>query len=79
MDLVSPFVKLASPKAAGAQQAGAAESGFRLDEIEAILESLADLLAEGSLLTSWFASFDCDPTSADLVQPVVEYICRCSW
>jgi hypothetical protein len=79
MDLVSPFVKLSAVKAAAAQQTGAAESGFRLDEIEAILESLSDLLSEGSLLTTWFASFDCDPTSADLVQPVVEYICRCSW
>lgn len=76
MEVVSPMVKILNSSSSSAATHG--DGGFRLDEIEAILESLSDLFAEPSLLGSWFVSFDCGPASADLVQPLVEYISRCS-
>jgi hypothetical protein len=51
--------------------------GFSIDEIEIILESLADLLADPGFIPSLFASFDCDPTKADIVQPLVKYLGTC--
>lgn len=80
MELVSPFVRIPHRAFIDGQITSAAEVGnFRLDEIEIILQSLTDVLSDPSTLPTWFASFDCDPTSADLVQPMIEYICRCTW
>jgi hypothetical protein len=78
VELVSPLVKISSRNTSTSLSAHA-DSGFRLDELEAILESFADLLSAPALLGSWFATFDCDPVSADLVQPIVEYASRCAW
>lgn len=78
VDLICPMVKV-SIKGSSCPVSPHSDGGFRLDELECILESFADLLADPALLPSWFASFDCDPVSADLVQPVVEYVCRCAW
>ena len=52
---------------------------FRLDELELILESLGDVVSDLSFIPALFVSFDCDPTSADLVQPLLEYLSRCCW
>jgi hypothetical protein len=73
VDLIAPLLSISSvaPSTDG--------SSFRLDELEVIFESLSDLLSDVAVLPSWFASFDCDPTSADLVQPLVQYLCRCNW
>lgn len=78
VDLISPLLcigTVAPPAGISATD----DSSFRLDELEVIFESLCDLLSDVSVLPSWFASFDCDPTSADLVQPLVQYLCRCNW
>ena len=52
-------------------------STFRIDELEIIFESFADLLSDCSFLPSLFISFDCDPTKSDVVQPLVKYLGSC--
>ena len=52
-------------------------AAFSLDEIEIILESLADLLADIGFLPSLFTSFDCDPSKGDIVQPLIKYLSSC--
>lgn len=51
---------------------------FGVDELELVLESLCDLLADASFVPSLYASFDCDPTRPDLAQPLLTSICSCS-
>jgi hypothetical protein len=53
-------------------------NGFSIDELEIILECLADLLSDASFLPLLFANFDCDPTKADVVQPLLMYIGTCT-
>lgn len=85
MELTSPFIWIPSDHSSGtagsAAPAPALEDTtfFRLDELELILESLGDVVSDLSFLPALFVSFDCDPTSADLVQPLLEYLSRCSW
>ena len=43
-----------------------------------VLESLCDLLADDGFLPTLFASFDCDPTRSDLVQPMIQYLSQCA-
>lgn len=74
IELVAPLLSIHS-----SVEAASSSADFRLDELEVIFESLSDLLSDVSVLPTWFASFDCDPTSADLVQPLVQYLCRCNW
>lgn len=76
-ELVSPFIAIptSTPVATGPITE---TTYFRLDELELILESLGDVVSDLSFLPSLFVSFDCDPTSADLVQPLLEYLSRCS-
>ena len=62
---------------AQAQAVAGAPSSFSIDEIEIVLESLADLLADLGFLPSIFASFDCDPSKGDIVQPLVKYLTSC--
>lgn len=50
---------------------------FNLDEMEMILESLGDLLSDPGVIPTLFASFDSDPASADVVQPMIRYLCVC--
>jgi brefeldin A-resistance guanine nucleotide exchange factor 1 len=50
---------------------------FTIEELEIILESLADLLADLGFIPSLFASFDCDLTKGDVVQPLVKYLGAC--
>ena len=52
-------------------------TSFSIAEIELILESLADLLADLGFLPSLFASFDCDPSKGDIVQPLIKYLGAC--
>eukprot|EP00596_Hydrurales_sp_CCMP1899_P004941 CAMPEP_0119047238 /NCGR_PEP_ID=MMETSP1177-20130426/51980_1 /TAXON_ID=2985 /ORGANISM="Ochromonas sp, Strain CCMP1899" /LENGTH=1905 /DNA_ID=CAMNT_0007021581 /DNA_START=110 /DNA_END=5824 /DNA_ORIENTATION=- len=52
-------------------------AGFTIEELEIILESLADLLADLGFIPSLFASFDCDLTKGDVVQPLVKYLGAC--
>ena len=52
-------------------------TSFSIAELELILESLADLLADLGFLPSLFASFDCDPSKGDIVQPLVKYLGAC--
>jgi hypothetical protein len=42
------------------------------------LESLCYLLADDGFLPALFASFDCDPTRSDLVQPMIQYLSQCA-
>lgn len=65
-ELVSPFIAIPTspPVATGPITE---TTYFRLDELELILESLGDVVSDLSFLPSLFVSFDCDPTSADLV------------
>ena len=56
---------------------GSNSSPFSVEELEVVLESLVDLLADPSFLPSLFASFDCDPTKSDVVQPLVRYLATC--
>ena len=82
VDLIAPLLSIntSGVEASGASlDGGAGGSSFRLDELEVVFESLSDLLSDVSVLPGWFASFDCDPTSADLVQPLIQYLCRCNW
>ena len=53
-------------------------SGFSIEELGMILESLADLLLARGFLQSLYATFDCDPTKADLVQPLLGYLSKCT-
>ena len=55
----------------------AASASFTVEEIEIVLESLADLLADLGFLPSLFASFDCDPSKGDIVQPLIKYLSAC--
>ena len=64
---------------AAAASSSASSSAFRLDELEVVFESLSDLLSDRALLPALFVSFDCNPTSTDLAQPLVQYISRCAW
>ena len=57
--------------------ANSSSASFSTDELEIVLESLTDLLADPSFIPSLFASFDCDPTKADIVQPLVKYLGTC--
>lgn len=43
-----------------------------------VFESLCDLLADDGFLPALFASFDCDPTRSDLVQPMIQYLSQCA-
>jgi hypothetical protein len=52
--------------------------GYGLEELEMILESLADLLADPGFIPSLFASYDCDPLASDIVRPLVHYLCQCA-
>ena len=52
-------------------------TSFTVGELEIILESLADLLADLGFLPSLFASFDCDPSKGDIVQPMIKYLSSC--
>ncbi len=86
MELTSPFIAIPSDHSSSSGSAAAAPAPsledstfFRLDELELILESLGDVVSDLSFLPALFVSFDCDPTSADLVQPLLEYLSRCSW
>lgn len=84
MELTSPFIAIPSDHSSNGASAAPAPSAedstfFRLDELELILESLGDVVSDLSFLPTLFLSFDCDPTSADLVQPLLEYLSRCSW
>ena len=80
MEIVSPFFQVHDGVAAPtATSSGDDDSHFRIDELEVIFESLSDILSDGTMLPSLFASFDCNPTSIDLVQPLVKYICRSCW
>eukprot|EP01038_Epipyxis_sp_PR26KG_P004477 gene4477-6328_t len=51
-------------------------TNFKVEELEIILESLCDFLADVAFLPALFSSFDCDPTKADLVQPMIQYLSR---
>ncbi len=51
---------------------------FSVDELELVLESLCDLLADASFVPSLYASFDCDPTRPDVARPLLKSICVCS-
>jgi Sec7 domain len=62
---------------AQAQAVVGAPSSFSIEELEIVLESLADLLADLGFLPSLFASFDCDPSKGDIVQPLVKYLTSC--
>ena len=53
-------------------------TGFSDEELEIILDSLCDLLADSGLLPSLFASFDCDPTRPDIAGPLLRYLGQCS-
>ena len=84
VDVISPFFSLpaggtSAPTAAQPSASASEDSNFRIDELEVIFESLSDILSDSALLPSLFVSFDCNPTSIDLVQPIVQYICRCCW
>lgn len=83
VELTSPFISIPagdSSTAPGSAAPAAGDAGFfRLDELELILESLGDVVSDLSFLPALFVSFDCDPTSADLVQPLLEYLSRCCW
>lgn len=77
--MIAPLLPISTSVGGAAQDTGSNSNSFRLDDLQVIFESLCDLLSDVSVLPSWFASFDCDPTSADLVQPLVLYLCRCNW
>jgi len=82
VELTSPFIAIpAGDGAATSSPVPAAGDAafFRLDELELILESLGDVVSDLSFVPALFVSFDCDPTSADLVQPLLEYLSRCCW
>lgn len=49
---------------------------FTIEELELILESLSDLISDSGFLPSLFASFDCDPTKPDIIQPLIHYLSR---
>lgn len=51
---------------------------YHTEEVELIFESLCDLLSDYSLLPTLFVSFDCCATSVNIVQPLIENICKCS-
>ncbi len=59
-------------------KSGGAQASFSLEEQEAVLESLCDLLADPAFLPALYLSFDCDPTKPDIAQPLVQWVCRCS-
>ena len=63
--------------AGGGSISNGSSAVFSTDELEIVLESLSDLLADPSFLPSLFASFDCDPTKTDIVQPLVKYLGSC--
>ena len=50
---------------------------FSMSKIETVLESLVDLVADEGFMPALFATFDCDTTKNDLVQPLVKYLSRC--
>ena len=50
---------------------------FSVPKLELILQNLVDLLADFDFVPSIFASFDCDTTKNDVVQPMVRYLSRC--
>lgn len=54
----------------------AASSNF--EELEMILESLADLVSDAGFIPSLYASFDCDPSKPDVVQPLIHLLSRCT-
>jgi Sec7-like guanine-nucleotide exchange factor len=51
---------------------------FNFDEMEMILESLGDLISDPGFVPTLFASFDCDPSSPNIVQQLIRYLCQCS-
>lgn len=81
MELTSPFISIPAGDSASTVPLNPAgdTAFFRLDELELILESLGDVVSDLSFIPALFVSFDCDPTSADLVQPLLEYLSRCCW
>ena len=76
----SPFIMKnnAFPNAVVAVGTTNASKDFRLEELELIFEMLCDVLSDTTILPSLFVSFDCHPTSVDIVRPLVNHICRCS-
>jgi hypothetical protein len=84
LEIVSPFFAAPSPTDVSpvgnaAAVHTSAQAHFRLDELEVIFENLCDMLSDPSFIPSLFISFDCNPTSGDVVQPLVQYVCRCNW
>lgn len=53
-------------------------SGFSLEELSILLESLTDLALARGFLQSLFATFDCDPTKPDIVRPLLSYMSKCT-
>lgn len=51
---------------------------MKLEELEVVIESLCDLLSDSGFLPTIFASFDCDPSSNDIMQPMIQYLCQCA-
>jgi hypothetical protein len=51
---------------------------FTLEQIEVILESLIDLIADNGFVPTLFASFDCDSGKSDVLKPLVHYIGECA-
>lgn len=54
------------------------QRSFTVEELEIILESLADLMSDAGFLPSLFLSFDCDPTTVDIAQPMVDFLSKCA-
>lgn len=52
---------------------------FNYEELVVILEHLSDLISGcPGLVTSLYASFDCDPLKSDLLQPMIVYLTQSS-
>ncbi len=51
---------------------------FSIEDLEAILESLCDLLSDSVFIPSLYSSFDCDPTKPDIALPLLKSICDCT-
>ena len=54
------------------------QNGFSQEELEIIMESLADLVLGRGFIQTLYATFDCDPTKPDIVAPLLGYLSKCT-
>jgi hypothetical protein len=54
------------------------EGQYTVEELEMIFDSFVDFLGHSGFMSSLYSSFDCDPTKPDILQPMFQYISKCS-